>query len=875
MTSHRGLSAVVGTVFLIAVVMGALSYVSYSLDVMGNFSESLIAEESRQSDKQSEAFEISSIDVTIDSKLDGVIKNTGEIPVKITTLWIDEQGVNDIVQKYTLDAEIAPGNTVNINSLVDFTMDSTKGYNMKVVSSRGEVNSFYVNSLANENIYMILTPSSSVIPSTFSTTLMFTVVNNMSNGNYLYNLTPVMNDTKQSLVEGSAGLTFDRLDGPTPLTYDSLGPGEVAIFTYEYELTSETDLDTQLFNVTLANANPGNEALTQVHVKSVPLATESGSSLSSQGLDDSTFALTDVLYFHSLNTLTPNNEYPMDGSSPNSAGLTISPNGNTLEFISANVTVDTTLPIGVFNASLNYFSSPVPLGFPMPNFAVMLDCQDCAKTDSTTEMIGIVKPDKGLKEKAQKPSWVSTGGPDNDAYFNFNSPGGTAEWFESEWDGSKNGAEKDNAGLQAYPDTDAIWVRIPSTFETYQPIIRYGDVADADQNGPKQDRLEISIVNGGQIEYSFDTKKGTRSDPVEDVACTSIGVYDDNQWHHIVAVRDGIHACKLYIDNILVDSDDNGALTDSTLDIKKAYVGAAGKDIQTDLIADVASWIHWDGAALTPTQVEDLYYTNYGNNGTRLHMTIERTNGNGIPIQDIVSEQKIELPFFDPSVNNPSTDTKPWVDLQSGNTTDLKYSQANMTWASSQIISFDAGDRIKLTLDWKNNDEQNLPINIMFDDNSGWVFPAGPSFLQTPQPEPKWPTFLSFSTDAEITYSTFNEGPEGVWFTFAGTRLVLTSADKLSSFGAMPHYVNKTTPALPKNAEMTPDQDSLYVPNGFFAEFEFYRLQSPASILSPPCNECKAVSGDYNAAIYLSGYDENGETFLKTVTLGQVHLTDP
>ena len=61
MSSHRGLSAVVGTVFLVAVVIGALSYVSYSMDVLGNFSESLIAEESRQKDKQGEAFEISSI----------------------------------------------------------------------------------------------------------------------------------------------------------------------------------------------------------------------------------------------------------------------------------------------------------------------------------------------------------------------------------------------------------------------------------------------------------------------------------------------------------------------------------------------------------------------------------------------------------------------------------------------------------------------------------------------------------------------------------------------------------------------------------------------------------------------------------------------
>ncbi len=91
MKSRRDLSAVVGTVFLVAVVIGALSYVSFSLETMGNFSESLIAEESRQKDKQDELFEITSIEVQQGTnKLDGNIKNSGEIPLEITTLYIDE-----------------------------------------------------------------------------------------------------------------------------------------------------------------------------------------------------------------------------------------------------------------------------------------------------------------------------------------------------------------------------------------------------------------------------------------------------------------------------------------------------------------------------------------------------------------------------------------------------------------------------------------------------------------------------------------------------------------------------------------------------------------------------------------------------------------
>ncbi|NJK77877.1 MAG: hypothetical protein HC944_02695 [Nanoarchaeota archaeon] len=103
MTSHRGLSAIVGTVFLVAIVIGALSYVTYSMNILGNFSESLIVEEKRQADKQSEKFDITSVEITPTNKLDGVITNSGQIPVKIKTLWIEETGVPDTVQKFDID----------------------------------------------------------------------------------------------------------------------------------------------------------------------------------------------------------------------------------------------------------------------------------------------------------------------------------------------------------------------------------------------------------------------------------------------------------------------------------------------------------------------------------------------------------------------------------------------------------------------------------------------------------------------------------------------------------------------------------------------------------------------------------------------------
>jgi len=354
MKSHRGLSSVVGAVFLIAIVIGGLSYISNSMETMGNFSESLIIEESRLKNKHNEAFEITSIDITPANKLDGVIKNTGQIPVKLTTLWIDEQGVNDVVQKFTLDTAIAPGNTVDIIDMADYTMDPTKGYNMKVITSRGGVNSFYVNSASQESLVIQLMAIPETITSEFATTLLMTVVNNMSNNNALVNLTP---NTM------SCGSGCSLVSGPTPASYDSLDKGEVAIFQWAYKLTGDED-DTFSFTGSVQNGVPGNSDSETVTIKVVELAALSGESVTSLGLGNKGFAL-DVILMHTENWGIPSGaDYQLSLQMPDSNAATVTfDTGVSKQFFLANATgVDVNFPAGNWVASLRYNSARLPDG---------------------------------------------------------------------------------------------------------------------------------------------------------------------------------------------------------------------------------------------------------------------------------------------------------------------------------------------------------------------------------------------------------------------------------------------------------------------------------------------------------------------------------
>lgn len=895
MRKHRGLSAIVGSVFLVAVVIGSLSYVTYSMNVLGNFSESLIVEEKRQRDKQGEDFEISSIKITPKSKLNGVVTNTGQVPLEIKSIWIEKIGTSNSIKKFDIGKTIAPGDQFDLINNVNFTMDPTKGYAMKIISGRGVMQTFYVNSLANESVYMKLTATPTIIPSTFKSTLLFTVANNMSNGNYLYNLTPVMNSTRQILSDTSEGLDYS-IDGPVPSTYDSLGPGEVAVFTYEVTLTGKTDNDTHIFNVTLANANPGNEALARVSVKAVPLATDAGSALTSFGVTEAAGQLTDVLYFHNDQFGTPVNSYQMDGSSPNTNGLTLSPNGKKLEFISSPVTAITTVSAGKFDAILTYYSSIVPLGFPKPDFAFMMDCRDCGDDNEIGSSVNDWDLDQGLTEwnspefSADGGSETPKGGPDGDEYYHFDDA--DDEELYTNFDTSL-AAYLNDLHVGHYPDADAFWVRIDSTADTNVPIIVASedwDIADAAHN----DFYGFWLIDAGDIRYGWETAHTHHGTYPDTRNCDSPAgdgiIYDDGAWHHIVGIRDGAYSCKLYIDGKLMASASTGS-GDNEVDVTGWSIGYDMYN-DGDFSGDVASWIHWNGVdndlssiPTTQQQVQDLYFTNYGKNATRLNMKLEVVDSNGATVSVIKEELKKQLPFKDVVLGNTLTQAGDWINLATANTTDAKYYgdangdtavkfKANLTSTTTSVTTLQTGERLKLSLEWPGN-QQNLPINIMFDDGSGWVYPDGPSYLETPDPNPRWPTYLTFDSRESIKYTAYNEGPEGIWFIYPGTRLVLTSADGLNSYAATPQYVNKTTAPSVVEAEINPTRDSMYIPDDFVAEIEFWPIQAPPddnSNISGCAPECEVPNGSYDAALYLQGYDEAGETFKKTIKLGLVRI---
>jgi len=906
MKSHRGLSAIVGAVFLIAIVVGALSYITYSLETMANFSEQLVGGESRQKNIQDEQFEITSIDVT-SGKLNAVIKNTGQIPLKITTLYIDEQGVNDVVNKTIIEKTIAPGTSFDfLTESIDIDIDPTKGYNLKMITSRGGSQIFSINSASVEPLFLNLVAIPKTVSTTFAATLLFTVVNNMSNNNILYNLTP------QIEVSSDTGLALaEYISGPKPASFPVLAPGDIASFEYSYNVAGDEG-DFVDFGISLVNGyetSPGhlqstNETIT---IEIVQIAVKSGESITSLGVIPFNSQNVDLLLFHDETYGTPLtiNSYQMDASDATGDGSTLNSYDDApIIFFSANTTqVTTVTALTTWNASLQYYSdftdpSATPPDFAfffecIPSVSPLVVCDDPAVEEQVAEATGNLYSIEGKKgglkvDGDAYPTWrdpsIVTDGPDGDGYWSFTDNDG---FMKDDWKmEDETGAGYSDLGSP--PDTEAVWVRIPTSgIDDYMPLIYYGD-ADEGMNPMDNYAITIGTAEGatadkGKISFTYSTDTG----PPHSVTttCTSSNSYDNGNWQHIVAVRESNGDCNLYINGTLVAGPVSGSTGTNTIDLKKVGIGTidqAKTRAGNDLLADVASWLHWNNKALTQAEAKNLFYTNYGNNGTRIWVSMNITDGNGgdscTACEVLIDDKEYILPFHDPSANSPrTTDTEFYFRdyLESNADSWNKYTQYNITkFLSGSDRTLAVENRLSISIRMDDT-EQNLPINIRIGDGN---YPTNDytdtvSFLQTGETDPEWPAFLSFNWDDPVELTIFNQGPEGVWFTFPGTRMVLTTLDKSISYGAMPEEIQIEGESW---EPIEPDRDGPYIADQVSAKVKFYPLTNPPFV--PPLTGGQpedVQGGDYDAFVFLSGFDEAGGAFLKTVDLGTVHIIGP
>ena len=108
MKSRRGLSTVVGAVFFVIAATTVITYISYSMNSIDEFAQSVIVSEAENINRGMEEISISQITI-VGGEFNATVVNTGSLPVKLTRLWVvnEDTGVNS---KADLNETINPGN---------------------------------------------------------------------------------------------------------------------------------------------------------------------------------------------------------------------------------------------------------------------------------------------------------------------------------------------------------------------------------------------------------------------------------------------------------------------------------------------------------------------------------------------------------------------------------------------------------------------------------------------------------------------------------------------------------------------------------------------------------------------------------------------
>ncbi|MEX0764540.1 MAG: hypothetical protein WEC35_04520 [Nitrosopumilaceae archaeon] len=244
MTKRRGLTSVVGAVFAIIAIITAIGYVTYSMNLLEKFNQSVLVRTEESIDRGKEDFDIAKATV-VNDKLNITVQNTATLPVHITRLWIENTTVSDSVFKYNIDEVVPSGRTVrNIGQNIAFNVDDADSYNIKLVTERGNSQQFTLNSVSSAllNIQLLALPPT--VPSGFKTQLVMTVTNNGSGT--VTNIVPVLNPV------GSPTATCTP-DPVSPSSYDTLAPGSTAIFSWAVKVTGTEDAQTCKYRAKLQN----------------------------------------------------------------------------------------------------------------------------------------------------------------------------------------------------------------------------------------------------------------------------------------------------------------------------------------------------------------------------------------------------------------------------------------------------------------------------------------------------------------------------------------------------------------------------------------------------------------------------------------------
>lgn len=821
MKQRRGLSSIIGMLFFVIILVSAISYFTYSIRMVDKVNDEVIVKGIESVDKIKEDFEI--VSASIDNgKFNITIQNTGSLPINFKRLWVNNVTDNTWpLQNFTVNKVASPGQVLNnIGKDLNLYALESQAYSMKLITQRGNSEGISINSVSQGPVDLKFFALPSTVSDKFHTTLLLIVTNNMTKNNMLLNLKPeIVNIQKTATAQ-------ETLVSPvTPNEHESLAKGDTAYFSWTYQI-SGVEGDSVTFTASVENSYPGNEASATVTVNKVLLADKSGTSLEALGLgknslDDS------VLIFHAETDQTPNGAYQMfSGASDGGVdGTLLQLESTTPSFFTKNGTDDITVPAGLWTASLQLQSEAMPDSLMDDNDKNMIFHFE-ANTDpedSTGNTNG-----HNLGSGSERPTHESTGGPHGSGAFRFDDN-----------DYIKLNKDPDN-DIKKAPDTTSLWFKADDGVSDTQYLYHAKKT-----NGDEY--YKIIIDTNDNVVFEYLTK-----DNLTPAKCESSGFdYENDKWQHVVAVRPTDNTCKLYINATDVDlTPQNGNTNDDDVRVDEIFVGAEDDNPGDGFNGIIDDVLHWDNYALTSVEVSDLFNTNYGTGAHKFDIWLDQTDIDGILVQNIYNSLQVNFPFQDSK--------------GLGDNDDNGYSVFNFTFNMPQV-NVTAGQRLNFSMNFIDSTStwEALDLDMKIDDET--LSPYA-SFLQIQPPDNAFRSYFIYDNDFDLEVWITNTGANGIYFIQQGTRISLNGTN--GAYAAMIKSVNGTNPLF----DMSYDRDSIYIPVGSKAQIWFHPPTDHPSVT--PIVGTRIPPGTYSATTWLEGYDDQGESFARSVKLGSVLVVD-
>jgi len=850
--SRRGLSTVIGAIFFIIAASSTIGYVTYSMNTIDKYNQSVLEKNQEDVERSDEQFKITRI--TIDNnKLNMTIQNIGTLPINITRLWVEnttDTDDTDRVFKYDVKQAVYPGeNIIKVGQNIPLTIKTTQAYDLKLVTERGNEQKISVNSANTAPLHLQIFALPEEVPTGFTTTLLFAVTNNMSDNSVLTNLTPNI------VASPSSGASAIPKSSIIPASYQVLNPGDTAYFKQTYTLTGESG-ESVGFTASLQNGYSGQSVSQTVDISIIEQAEQSQTSLTSAGLGSQSLP-DDLLVLHKETTdaLDGRQLYGIDPESSSDTGTIIQLDSTDAVFYTNyDSPLEVTIPQGKWNATLRYLSQPMPdsLASLVPGESgrdgVIYHFEDGAcgtppcyvKDSSGDSPTNLSVPSTA----SNRPTWSSNIGPHSSGAFSFD--GG--DYLDA--------TVTDDTKMEERDITTAGWFRT-SVGTGVQVIFRAGDDGDTGSSG---EFYQISL-NGQNLRFNYRSDNNSGDNLV---TCQTSGFnYANNNWQHFVAIRDDHRTCKLYINGTLVANDNsNGGGGNTNIDVSgdKFAIGrdpsCAGGGSCNYFTGDLDDIIHWDDDELATTpsnQIDDLYKTNFGVASHKVTFTIERVTSTGLPITGgtVIDSPSYQLNFAD-GFGDYDLTTPP----------DSKWKQFNFTGITTSDTLVDDNERLKFKMHFENpaDSGEKMKMKLKIDDQGIVSGQLKSSLIQMPFPDKALTGYATYDNSGVGHMNVHNTGTNGAWISFM-SRMIFDSMDDSSSYGALIKQV--------EGRPIDSTKDSAFFAPGDTNDAEFdkpYSVPGDASTTLVP-------EGRYKMYAFLSGYDERGQIFLQTAYVGVVRVT--